>query len=137
MGEPGEGLEVLSEQKCIDLIATRELGRIAFPVGDHTEIFPVNYATDGAIVVFRTAPGTKLTLLPVSNVSFEVDDWDPKVNIGWSVVIKGVAREVTGEVNPFSATLRTRNVFPLVPGEHEHWIAIYPSEITGRRFQRR
>jgi uncharacterized protein len=129
-------LEVLSEDQCRELLASKELGRVAFPIGDVTEIFPVNYATDGLIVVFRTAPGTKLAQVTVSRVSFEVDQWDAVTKVGWSVVLKGIAQEVTAGIDPFSTALRSGNVQPLAPGEHDHWIAIYPSEISGRRFHR-
>ena len=47
-----------------------------FSAADRIEIFPVNYATDRAIVVFRTAPGTMLDTVTTSKVAFEVDDWD-------------------------------------------------------------
>jgi uncharacterized protein len=129
------GFEILSEQQCRELLASRDLGRIAFPVGDEIEIFPVNYATDGTIVVFRTGTGTKLTGSTASRVAFEVDDWDAAKKVGWSVVLKGVAEEVTSGTDPFSTALRTRNVVPLVPGEHDYWIAVYPATISGRRFR--
>jgi uncharacterized protein len=129
-------LEFLSEHQCHELLASRDVGRIAFRVGDETEIFPVNYATDGVIVVFRTAPGTKLAQVMASRVTFEIDEWDAAAQVGWSVVLKGVAQEVTEGTDPFSTTLRSRKVEPLAPGEHDHWIAIYPSEISGRRFRR-
>jgi hypothetical protein len=130
------GLEILSEEQCRELLDSRDLGRIAFPLGDETEIFPVNYSTDGTIIVFRTAPGTKLAQSTLSRVAFEVDDWDPAAKIGWSVVLKGVAQEVTAGSDPFSTALRAGEVDPLAPGKHEHWIAVYPAEITGRRFRR-
>jgi uncharacterized protein len=128
-------LEFLSEHQCRELLASRDLGRIAFQQGDDVEIFPVNYSTDGTIVVFRTAPGTKLTQSTLSRVAFEVDDWDAGARVGWSVVLKGVAKEVTGGTDPFSTALRESKVEPLAPGEHGHWIAVYPSQITGRRFR--
>jgi nitroimidazol reductase NimA-like FMN-containing flavoprotein (pyridoxamine 5'-phosphate oxidase superfamily) len=130
------GLEILSEEQCRELLDSRDLGRIAFPLGDETEIFPVNYSTDGTIIVFRTAPGTKLAQSTLSRVAFEVDDWDPAAKIGWSVVLKGIAQEVTSGIDPFAAALRAGEIDPLAPGEHEHWIAIYPAEISGRRFRR-
>jgi len=132
---PEGGLEILSEDTCRELLASRDLGRIAFAVGKDTEIFPVNYATDGTIVVFRTGVGTKLTQSTVSRVAFEVDEWDDGKKVGWSVVLKGVAQEVTTGTDPFSAALRTHNVVPLAPGEHDYWIAIYPATISGRRFR--
>jgi nitroimidazol reductase NimA-like FMN-containing flavoprotein (pyridoxamine 5'-phosphate oxidase superfamily) len=134
--QPDGGLEILSEHQCLDLLAARALGRIAFPLEGETEIFPVNYSTDGAIVVFRTAPGTKLAQSTITRVAFEVDDWDAEARVGWSVVLKGVAQEVTAGTDPFSTALRARNVQPLAPGEHEHWIAVYPAHLSGRRFRR-
>ena len=129
------GMEILSERECRELLASRDLGRIAFPLGGETEIFPVNYATDGIIIVFRTGTGTKLTRSTVSRVTFEVDEWDPAERVGWSVVLKGVAEEVTTGIDPFAAALRSRQVAPLAPGEHDYWIAVYPATISGRRFR--
>ena len=79
---------------------------------------------------------TKLREIVMRRVAFEVDGWDPDTGIGWSVVLKGVAQEVTKGIDPFAATLRERPVYPLAPGEREHWIATYQSEISGRRFHR-
>lgn len=129
-------IEVLTEDQCRELLASRDLGRIAFSIGDQPEIFPINYAADGSVVVFRTAPGTELERAITSRVAFEVDSWDPESRVGWSVVLKGVAQEVTTGIDPFSTALREHSVFPLAPGVREHWIAIYPSEISGRRFRR-
>lgn len=128
------GLEILSEQMCRELLASRDLGRIAFHAEKEIEIFPVNYSTDGTIVVFRTGPGTKLAQSTATRVAFEVDDWNAATQVGWSVVLKGVAEEVTLGTDPFAAALRTRPVVSLAPGEHDYWIAIYPATITGRRF---
>ena len=77
-------LEVLSEDQCRELLASRNLGRITFPLGDETEIFPINYAIDGVIVVFRTAHGTKLAQVMASRVSFEIDEWNAAEKVGWS-----------------------------------------------------
>lgn len=129
-----EGLEVLTEQQCRELLATRDLGRIAFTIDEQPEVFPINYATDGSVVVFRTATGTKLEHSVLQRVAFEVDDWNPTSGVGWSVVVKGVAQVITGALDPFAEALRNRPVVPLAPGAREYWIAVYPSEITGRRF---
>jgi uncharacterized protein len=139
MGESNRSeseIEVLSEDQCRELLPSRDLGRIGFSISDQPEIFPVNYVADGSVVVFRTAPGTKLQRAITSRVAFEVDSWDLENRVGWSVVLKGVAQEVTTGIDPFSAALRERSVFPLAPGVRDHWIAIYPSEISGRRFRR-
>jgi len=129
-------LQVLTEAQCRDLIASRDIGRIAFSIGDELEIFPVNYAADGSVIVFRTAVDGKLRNAVMRRVAFEVDGWDPDTGVGWSVVVKGTAQEVTHGIDPFAAALRERPVYPLAPGEREEWIAVYPSEVSGRRFHR-
>ncbi len=127
--------EILDEQQCQHLLASKDIGRIAFSVQAEPEIFPVNYAADGSTVVFRTGEGTKLQLAVMLRVAFEVDDWDAATGVGWSVVIKGVAEEITSGIDPFAMALRSRRVVPLAPGVREYWIAVYPGEITGRRFR--
>src|SRR5206468_8726785 len=129
-------MEVLDEQQCQDLLGSKNIGRIAFSVVDVPEILPVNYASDRSTVVFRTAEDTKLRHAVMRRVAFEVDEWNPATGVGWSVVIKGVAREITSGLDPFAAALRTRPVVPLPPGAREYWIATYPPGITGRRFRR-
>ena len=62
---------------------------------------------------------------------FEVDEADPVVATGWSVMVKGRAAEITD-----AAELRRADELPLrfwVHGEKGHWIRVTPIEITGRR----
>jgi nitroimidazol reductase NimA-like FMN-containing flavoprotein (pyridoxamine 5'-phosphate oxidase superfamily) len=128
-------MEVLSEDQCVQLLELHDLGRVALQVDDQPEVFPVNYATDGKIVVFRTARGTKLDRATDRRIAFEVDDWDPHTGVGWSVMLKGVAEEVKHGSDPFTAALRSHPVTPLAPGERDLLLAIYPAEISGRRFR--
>lgn len=132
---PEQSIEVLSPDECFLLLKSRELGRIAFSVEDQPEVFPINYAMEGQIVVFRTAPGTKLDFVPKTRLAFEVDDWDPKLGIGWSVVVKGLAEDVTRNLGRAAEHIRTAPVHPVAPGERWHWLAIRPSKVSGRRFQ--
>ena len=99
-----------------------------------TEIFPVNYGIEGAVIVFRTSPGTKLEAVPKTAVAFEVDSWDRESGIGWSVVARGPAEEVTTSIGRVAEHLRRLPVSPVAPGERWHWLAIKPTEIAGRRF---
>ena len=85
-------------------------------------------------VTYDSGEGTKQQLTVMLRVAFEVDDWDPATGVGWSVVIKGVAEEITSGIDPFAMALRSRRVVSLAPGVDEYWIAVYPGEITGRRF---
>jgi nitroimidazol reductase NimA-like FMN-containing flavoprotein (pyridoxamine 5'-phosphate oxidase superfamily) len=126
--------KVLSENECLALLRSRDVGRIAFAVDGRVEIFPINYGVEGTVIVFRTSPGTKLVEVPKRAVAFEVDSWDPDTGVGWSVVAKGHAEEVTTNVGRVAEHLRWIPAHPVAPGERSHWIGVVPSEITGREF---
>jgi len=133
--EKPAGLEPIAEQECLYLLGQRRLGRVAIDVDGRPQIFPVNYALSGRVVAFRTAPGTKLANAPMSHVAFEIDDYDSRNGVGWSVMVKGVAYEITDALDRDSVEARRQLVLPMAPGQRDHWVAIRPDEITGRRFR--
>lgn len=129
-------METLRDRECLQLLRSHDLGRIA--VVDRLVrplIFPVNYFFDEGILVFRTNPGSKLDLAPGAIVCFEIDGWDPEQAIGWSVLVKGIAHDITNPRGAPTARMRYWPVLPVAPGSHEHWIAIWANEITGRGFR--
>jgi nitroimidazol reductase NimA-like FMN-containing flavoprotein (pyridoxamine 5'-phosphate oxidase superfamily) len=128
-------IEILSERDCLDLLRSHNVGRIA--VNDHGQplIFPVNYATDDRAVVFRTAPGMKLTSAPMSQVAFEIDEVDAAAGTAWSVLVQGVAYEITSALDHLSERLRALVVEPMAPGDRRSWVAVMRREISGRRFR--
>ncbi|HUI04398.1 MAG TPA: pyridoxamine 5'-phosphate oxidase family protein [Acidimicrobiales bacterium] len=123
----------LSEEECLRLLKTQDMGRLAVVVGGRPTIFPVNYAVDERLVVIRTDPGAKLEHAPLGWVAFEVDQFDPVSLSGWDVVVSGVARDVTDAVDETSTRLRAVEVVPWVTGEKAHRLAIFDATITGRR----
>ena len=71
------GLGVLSREECLRRIRTARVGRVAFVENGEPVILPVNHGLDGDAVVFRTAPGSKLTAAENDEpVAFEVDAFD-------------------------------------------------------------
>lgn len=133
--QPGE-LEILAEAECVRLLRSHDLGRIALVDQDvRPLIFPVNYFFEESVVAIRTAPGAKLQLAPGAHVSFEIDGWDAKKGIGWSVLVKGIAHDITHPRGAPSGRVRFWPVRPAAPGSREHWIGISANEITGRRFR--
>jgi uncharacterized protein len=126
--------QVLTEEECLALLRSRDLGRIALEADGRIEIFPVNYGMEGAIIVFRTSPGTKLDAVASSPVVFEADSWDADSGVGWSVVARGRAEDVTTNTGRVAEHLRSVPVQPAAPGARWHWVGIKPSEMTGRRF---
>src|SRR3546814_15471050 len=58
-------------------------------------IFPVNYAIVDDLIVFRTAPGSKLSAATEGAVvAFEVDEFDGASRSGWSVLVVGRSQVV-------------------------------------------
>jgi uncharacterized protein len=132
---PGQ-LEILGERDCVKLLRSHDLGRIALVDREGRPlIFPVNYFFDEGVIVFRTAPGTKLELAPGAYVSFEIDGWDPDERIGWSVLVKGIAHDITNPRGAPTGRMRFWPVRPMSPGSHEHWVGIWANEISGRAFR--
>lgn len=127
-------LQVLDADECYRLLATEEIGRLGVNAEHYPLIFPVNYALDGGVVVIRTDAGTKLGAADHANVTFEVDQIDRRTRAGWSVLVRGLAEEVTTE-HRAEIVERTRasGVEPWAPGEHGHWMRLIPQQISGRR----
>lgn len=136
MSEAVKGsLEDLTLEESLDLLAGEEVGRLAVVVDGQPVIFPVNYVLDGSLVVFRNDPGTKLTHSSLDRVCFEVDRIDAARHEGWSVVIQGVGREITGALDDASVRERALALATWVTGEKGHWVRITAPRITGRRLR--
>ncbi len=82
----------LSRDECLARLQSHQLGRLAVSEGALPRILPVNYAMDCANVVFRTQQGGLLDRTCRNTiVAFEIDDFDPATQTGWSVVVVGTA----------------------------------------------
>ena len=126
----------LSETECLDLLASRDLGRIAIVRDGQPLIFPINYAVSHNIVTFRTGPGTKLDHTPGAAVAFEIDGYDHGTNESWSVLVQGLAVDATNGMDEVSWLARAAIPRPIGPGAKLHRLAIAPHTITGRRIPR-
>jgi uncharacterized protein len=129
-------LEEMEESECWRLLSSRPVGRVAVIVGHYPLVFPVNHAVDERSIIFRTAVGTKLWATHHSNVTFEVDDFDPARKDGWSVMVRGSARELSPAHHAELAE-RTAGAgaSPWAPGDREHLIRIVADSISGRRIR--
>jgi uncharacterized protein len=126
----------LDRPECLRLLGTTVIGRIVVSVTewDHPVIRPVNYVFDEASqsVLIRSALGSKLhALLRSAKAAFEIDGTDPAGRVGWSVIILGVAEEIT---NP-SELRRIEGIGlePWAPGHKGHWIRVRANTVSGRR----
>jgi uncharacterized protein len=133
--DPGS-LDEIDPSECWKLLATQQIGRLAVMVGHYPLIFPVNYALDDKVIVFRTAPGTKLYAIEHSNVTFEVDQIDMAHRSGWSVLVRGVAHQLLARRRvELTARFEAGGAQPWAPGERDRIVRIVADQITGRRIR--
>ncbi|NKR95893.1 pyridoxamine 5'-phosphate oxidase family protein [Rhodococcus hoagii] len=121
----------LTEQECLDLLATERLGRLIVVSGDRPDVYPVNYVVHDGKIYFRSAEGDKLTELTLRPMTtFQVDHAD--ATSGWSVVIRGIARTLVrfDEINDAEEL----DLQSWVPTEKFNFVEIRPTESHGRRF---
>lgn len=130
------GLEHLDEATCWNLLEKEMVGRLAVSVGRQPDIFPVKYVVRDRSIVFRTAGGTKLAgALLGGLVAFEIDAVDEDNQVGWSVVVHGSASEAETLDELLEAELLPLE--PWVDATKDRWVAITPTEVTGRRIPAR
>jgi len=126
------GLELLSEDEAVRLLAGGEVGRIGITIGALPAIFPVNYRLIDGVIVFRTAPGSKMSAAAGGAiVAFEVDDWQLEDRSGWSVLVVGRATVV--DDGALSDQARAAHLEPFVDGCRHLLVRIEPTFISGRR----
>jgi nitroimidazol reductase NimA-like FMN-containing flavoprotein (pyridoxamine 5'-phosphate oxidase superfamily) len=129
--------EEMDSDECFRALATKSIGRLVVLEADEPDLFPVNYLLDGTRIVFRTAWGLKLMQSVLQRVAFEVDEIDEDRHEAWSVVIRGVAEEITDELADRSQSARDELLKPWGPGAKDHWVRIVPRVVTGRRLVHR
>ena len=127
-----EGLELLTEEQARKLLTGGEIGRIGITVGGLPAIFPVNYRMIDGAIVFRTAPGSKLSAAAEGAVvAFEVDDYQLTDRSGWSVLAVGRA-EVVHDLDVTFKVLAA-DLEPFADGSRSAIVRIEPTFLSGRR----
>ncbi|MET3176799.1 UNVERIFIED_ORG: nitroimidazol reductase NimA-like FMN-containing flavoprotein (pyridoxamine 5'-phosphate oxidase superfamily) [Arthrobacter sp. UYCu721] len=121
--QPGPQTETLALADCWEYLQSSYIGRLAVINGTSPEIFPVNFLAVGQMLVFRTAPGTKLrALLTGVAVALETDGLNPYGTEVWSVVVKGIPAPFDGEPTSLEEAGPDRE--PWEPGLKEHLVQI-------------
>jgi nitroimidazol reductase NimA-like FMN-containing flavoprotein (pyridoxamine 5'-phosphate oxidase superfamily) len=127
-------VERLVPAECYRLLAPRGIGRIAFETASGLAVLPVNYLVTDGTVVIRTGSGSMIGVHGDGPVSFEADHFDLELGQGWSVLVRGDAHRV---LQPAELT-KLRDSCDLRPwptGEHDLFVRIVPSQLTGRRIR--
>ncbi len=126
------GLEELSRDECLRLLARVPVGRIGCVHEGRPIVLPVNFALLGDDVVVRTGAGTILSVaIAGAVVAFEADGWDVTERHGWSVLAQGWLAEVTRPDE--LAEIATIGVQPWAPGLKGHVVRIRTDTVSGRR----
>lgn len=127
-------LEPLTLAACHRLLAPGGVGRIAFATASGVVVVPVNYAMTAGTIVLRTGTGSLIAAHGDGPVSFEADHVDFVLGQGWSVLVRGQAHRVLqrGELQHLRDECELR---PWPAGEHDLYVRIVPTRITGRRIR--
>jgi hypothetical protein len=104
----------------------------AFTTASGLMVLPVNYAITGGGIVIRTGVGSLIAGHGDGPVTFEADHFDLELGQGWSVVVLGDAHRVLqpGELRHLHEEC---DLQPWPSGEHDLFVRIVPTQITGRR----
>ncbi len=133
--QPASEMLDLPRAECLRLLAANGFGRLAVAMSAGSPVIrPVNYAFDkpSQSVVFRTSDGSKLhAVLQTAEAAFEIDGVDEGSHTGWSVIVSGVAEEVTnaGDIR----RLDSLGLAPWAPGRRRRWVRIRARTVSGRR----
>lgn len=127
------GLEVLGLEKCLQLLASVPIGRVAVTDRGQPLIVPVNHRVLGNAVVFQTTEGSKLSAAMLGRpAAFEVDGFDTVARTGWSVVLQGHV-ELVDDPETLAALDALDQPTWSLHAVDGRWVALRADEISGRR----
>jgi transcriptional regulator with XRE-family HTH domain len=121
-------LEALSSDACAAHLAPGGIGRIVLSTSSGPVAFPVNFVFSEGNVIFRTTESMAQSISGI--VAFEVDHIDEAMSGGWSVLVRGHARQCEDSVDRQAAA--QLDIEPWAGGARLSLIVIAPYEITGR-----
>lgn len=126
------GLEILTAEECLRMLKRRSFGRLGLSVEGLPTIMPVNFGLIEDQIIIRTRRGAKLaTATRNTLVAFEVDQVNDSTGDGWSVIVRGIARELSEaeqrRVDQHRATPRRLSC------DHSRLVAVSIDLISGRR----
>lgn len=128
-GAPAK-VEELGEDACLELLGTKEVGRVAYNDPEGPVVMPVNYVLQDDTVLFRIAPHSRLAdRLRDGAASFEVDHIDDATRTGWSVLVQGHAARADSWDLPEAESRPT----PWAEGSRNLHVRLSPHHISGVR----
>jgi hypothetical protein len=126
------GLIELDRQECMDLLAAKSVGRIAYTVDKGARILPVNYVLSNDAIIFRTIPDGEISHHALEAMcAFEVDETDEFFQAGWSVVAVGRLELATEE--DFASMRYGKLPEPWAGGNRWMFLRLPCDQVSGRR----
>ena len=123
--------EPIPPEACLELLASKGIGRVILTEQAMPTALPVAYAVDRGAIIFRSSPGTKLAAATSGTViAFEVDSFDQDQRVGWSVVVTGLASVISDQEEPHASGL---GIPHWVQPDGARYIRLLPSIVSGRR----
>ena len=135
VNKSGDALRPLSEEECLQLLASHGIGRIGTSVRALPAVFPVNYVLHQGQIVFRISPGSELAeATRDAVVAFEIDGADTLAHEGWSVLVVGRASQ-DAPTDAQDEQHRIR-LTPWAGGDRDVFVRVPLDLISGRRISR-
>ena len=128
----GAGLVQLDLPECMQLLAAKSVGRIAYVADSGARILPINYVLVNDRVVFRTVPDGEISRHAINSIcAFEIDETDEFFQSGWSVVVVGRLQLATQD--DFDRMRYGRLPEPWAGGNRYMFVRLPCEQVSGRR----
>jgi uncharacterized protein len=122
-------VQTLSGDQCLSRLSRQRIGRVSLSKHALPIIVPVDYARDGDSIVFRARHHSMLAqACDKAVIAFEVDEFSPASDTGWSVQVVGIATLLAENERSHALTLG----LPRVLGDDGHeFIRLQLARISG------
>lgn len=127
---PGRRLVELDRAEAMALLATVDYGRVVFTHNALPAIRPINHLIDDGDIRLSAKVAAGVRPPPGTVVAYQVDQIDPTLREGWSVVATGFAQPVTAEEE---ITRFEHLLVPWLDMPMDTIIRIHPQIVTGFR----
>ena len=128
-----ETVHPLDETLTRERLRHARFARLAYVDGEQPVVVPVNIVADETQhVMLRTAAESALADLDGRRVAVEIDGHDNATRSGWSILVRGVARDVTDAADVEARRWQHVTVDTWAPGVRDRLIVVLPLSITGR-----
>ena len=128
----GTALIELDRKECLELLAAKSVGRLAYAAHYGARILPVNYVLADDSIIFRTLPNGAIFHHALNSMcAFEVDDTDEFFESGWSVVATGFLELATRD--DFEHMRHGKLPQPWATGNRRTFVRLPCTQLSGRR----